>query len=149
MFRIRIHFLRIRILDSFPIPDPDFGSRIRIQVTKNKFFQSKNKILGEILVFNQKLGILLLFSTNQVGILLNRELLFGIIFLKISENHEKFVEKVDFYSSSSYSGSRSGFRIRIRIQSGNFNPDPPGSGSETLVCRNKEYFVGLRDALLD
>jgi len=40
-----------------------------------------------------------LFSSNQVGvgILLNRELLFGTVsFLKISENHEKFVEKVDF-----------------------------------------------------
>ena len=51
-----------------------------------------------------------------------------VSFLKISENHEKFVEKVDFYSSISLSGS--GFRIRIRIQSGNLNPDPPGS--ETL-----------------
>ena len=56
-------------------------------------------------------------------------------FLKISENHEKIVEKVDFFSSISLSGSGSGsgFRIRIRIQSGNLNPDPPISGSETLV----------------
>jgi len=83
--------------------------------------------LVENFVFN--LSILFLFSTNQVGIILNRELLFGI-FLKISENHEMFVEKVDFYSSISLSGSGSGFRIRIRIQSGNLNPDPPGS--ETL-----------------
>ena len=28
-----------------------------------------------------------------------------VLFLKISENHEKFVEKVDFYSSISLSGS--------------------------------------------
>ena len=73
-----------------------------------------------------------MFSANQVGFfLLNRELLFGII-LKISKNHEKFVEKVDFYSSISPPGSGFGFRIRIRIQPGNLNPDPPGSGFETL-----------------
>ena len=60
-------------------------------------------------------------------------------FLKISENHEKFVEKVDIYSSISLLGSGSGFRIRIRIQSGNLNPDPSGSGSETLVAE-PDYF---------
>ena len=38
---------------------------------------------------------------------------------------------MDFYSSISLSGS--GFRIWIRIQSGNLNPDPTGSGSETLA----------------
>ena len=41
--------------------------------------------------------------------------------LKISENHEKFAEEVDFYSSISLAGSV--FRIRIRIQPGDFNPD--------------------------
>ena len=45
VFRIRIRFLRIRILDFF---------RIRIQATKNKFFKGKNKILGEIFVLNPK-----------------------------------------------------------------------------------------------
>ena len=91
--------------------------------------------MGEILFSTQKVGILFLFSTNQVGILLNRYRNFYLVsFLKISENHEKFVEKVDFYSSISLSGSGSGsgLRIRIRIQQGNLNPDPTGSGSETL-----------------
>jgi len=48
-----------------------------------------------------------------------------ISFLKLSENHEKLAEKVDFYSSISLAGS--GFRIRIRIQPGDLNrihPDP-------------------------
>jgi len=40
-------------------------------------------------------------------------------------NHEKFAEKVDFYSSISLAGSG----LRIRIQSGNLNPDPPGSAT--------------------
>ena len=45
---------RTRILDFSPNPDFGSGSRIRIQVTKNKFFQSKNKILRLIFVFNPK-----------------------------------------------------------------------------------------------
>jgi len=57
--------------------------------------------------------------------------LYFISFLKLRENHEKFVEKVDYYSLISLPGS--GFRIWIRIQPGDLNPDPPGSGSETLV----------------
>ena len=57
--------------------------------------------------------------------------------MKISENHEKFVEKVEFYSSISLSRSGSGFRIRIRIQHGILNPDPTGSGSETLLRQRK------------
>ena len=71
MFRIRIRFLRIRILKFLfnPDPDSDSGSWIRIQATRNKIFQSKNKILGEIFVSTQKVGILFLFSTNQVSIL--------------------------------------------------------------------------------
>jgi len=59
------------------------------------------------LLSTQKVGILFLFSTNQVGILLNIEL----SFLKISENHKKFVEKVDFYTSISLSGSGSSMEI--------------------------------------
>ena len=82
-----------------------FAIRIRI-LTKDTFFKGNNKILGE-----------------KLSILLNRELSYGII-LKISENHEKFAEKVDFYSSISLAGSGSGFRIRIRIQPGDLNPDP-------------------------
>jgi len=106
----------------FTDPDPGFfpqsrsGSR---QKAKTKFWE-------KFLLSTQKVGILFLFSTNQEGILLNRELLFGIIL-----KNEIFMEKVDFYSSISLSGS--GFRIRIRIQTGNLNPDPPGSGSETLL----------------
>ena len=76
-------------------------------------------------VFNQ--------SSRQVPIFLKRYRNFYLVsFLKISENHEKFVEKVDFYSSISLAGSGSGFRIQIRIQHGNWNPDPTRSGSETL-----------------
>ena len=52
-----------------------------------------------------------------------------VSFLKINENHEKFADKVDFYSSISLVGS--GFRIRI--QPGDLNPDPSGSGSAKLV----------------
>ena len=61
-----------------------------------------------------------MFPTNQVGtyFIKQRTFIWYLSFLKISENHEKFVEKVDFYSS-----------IRIRIQSGNLNPDPTGSGT--------------------
>ena len=63
--------------DSF-FTDPDPGSRQQ----KTNFFEGKNKIWGKFFVFNPKstVGILFLFTTNQVGILLNRELLFGIIF---------------------------------------------------------------------
>ena len=44
----------------FTDPDPrffsqtGFGIRIRIQATKNYFFQNKNRFLGEIFVFNPK-----------------------------------------------------------------------------------------------
>jgi len=115
----------------FPNPDPDYGSgsRIQIQVTENKFFQSKNKSLGDIFVFNpQSRYFIFVFKQSSRYFIKQNYCL--VSFLKISENHEKFVEKVDFYSSISLSGS--GFRIRIRIQPGNLNPDPPGSGSETL-----------------
>ena len=68
----------------FADPDPGFfaqsGSGSRQQ--KTNFSKAKSKILGEIFVFIQKVGILFLFTTNQVpvGILLSGELLFGIIF---------------------------------------------------------------------
>jgi hypothetical protein len=53
---------------------------------------------------------------STVGILLNRELLHGTgtwyrSFLKISENHEKLAEKVDFYSSISLAESGSSLAI--------------------------------------
>ena len=67
-----------------------------------------------------------MFSTKKVGILLTGNF-FGIIFFK--KDHEKFSEKVYFYSSVSLAGSGSGFRIRIRIQPGDLNPDPRGSGT--------------------
>ena len=73
----------------------------------------------------RRYGTYLFFDYNQSRIK------YLVSFLKIRENHEKFVEKVEFYSS--ISGAGSGFRIRIRIQHGNLNPDPTGSGSETLV----------------
>ena len=79
MFRIRIHFLRIRIQDFFPNPDPDSGSGSR---HKKQFSKAKTKFWEKFWFLTQKVGtdILFLFTTNQVGILLNRELLFGIIF---------------------------------------------------------------------
>ena len=75
-----------------------------------------------------------------------------VSFLKIRENHEKFVEKVDFFSSISRSGSRSGFRIRIRIQHGNLNPDPPGSATLSVyrtpsllrIQKGEHFFYRLR-----
>ena len=90
MFRIRIRFLRIRILDFSPNPDPS-------RQQKTNFSKAKTKFWEKFLFSTQKFGILFLFSTNHVGILLNRERLFGII-----------------------------------IWYGNLNPDPTGSGSETL-----------------
>jgi len=82
------------------------------------FSKAITKFWLNFLFSTQKVGtqvpILFLFSTNQVGILLHREL------FKISENHEKFVDKVDFYCSISLPGS--GFGIRIRIL--NTDPDP-------------------------
>jgi len=76
VFQIRICFLRIRILDFFPNPDPDPGN-------KKLIFQRQKQNFGRNFCFQtQKVGILFLFSTNQVDILLNKEL-----FLKISENH--------------------------------------------------------------
>ena len=57
-----------------------------------------------------------------------------VSFLKISENHEKLVEKVDFYSSISLSGSVSGFRKT--------DPDPAWqfeSGSIMIRIRNTAH----------
>ena len=59
MLRIRIRFLRIRILEFFPDPDPG---------QKHIFLKGNNKILGDIFVFNQKSRYFI-----------ERELLFGII----------------------------------------------------------------------
>jgi len=102
------------------------------------YFQSKNKILGEIFVFNP-ISRYFIFVFNQSSrYFIKQRSLFGIIFT-ISENHEKFVEKVDFCCTISLSGSGFGFQIRIRIQSGNLNPDPTGSGSETLDLNAKTY----------
>ena len=115
-------------------PDPDPGKKTLI------FSKAIPKFWEKFLFSTQKVHILFLFSTNQVGILLNRELLFGTVsFLKISENHEKFVENLDSYSSISLPGS--GSRFRIRIQPGNLNPDPPGSGSATLYISCRTYTV--------
>ena len=61
------------------IPDPDPGSRQQ----KNNFSKAKTKFWEKFLFSTQKVSILFLFSTNQVGrvpIILNRELLFGILF---------------------------------------------------------------------
>ena len=74
MLRIRISFLRIRILEFFPNPDPDPGQ-------KHIFAKAKTKFWEKFLFSTQKVGILFLFSTNQVGILVNIELLFGIILI--------------------------------------------------------------------
>ena len=75
MLRIRIRFLKIRILEFFPNPDPDPGKKTQI------FSKAVTKFWEKLLFSTQKVGILFLFSTNQVGtgIVLNRELLFGII----------------------------------------------------------------------
>ena len=43
--------------------------------------------------------------------------------------------KVDIYSSISLLGS--GSRIQIRIQPGDLNTDPPGSGSATLISERQ------------
>ena len=59
----------------FSNPDPDPGK-------KTNFFKGDNKILGEIFIFNPK-SRYFIFVFNQsstVGILLNRELLFGKFF---------------------------------------------------------------------
>ena len=97
VFLIQIHFLRIRIQDFFP--NPNSGSRQQ----KTNFSKAKTKFWEKILFSTQKF----LFSTNQVGILFNRTFIWKVSFLKISENPEKFVEKVDFYSSISLPGSGS------------------------------------------
>ena len=73
-FRIRIHFLRIRIQGFPPIWIPDPGNK------KKKFSKAKTKFWDKFLFSTQEVGILFLFIANQVGILLNRELLIGIIF---------------------------------------------------------------------
>jgi len=76
VFRIRINFLRIRILDFSLSPDPG----------REKKFRGKNKILGENFVFNPKstVGILFLFSTNQVGRYFIKQNFNFLSFLKIS-----------------------------------------------------------------
>ena len=65
----------------FTDPDPGFfpqsGSGSRQQ--KTIFSKAKTKFWEKFWFSTQKVGILFLFLTNQVGILLNRELLFGII----------------------------------------------------------------------
>jgi len=66
LFRIQIHFFRIRIQDFFPNPDPDSGSGYRQQKTNN-FSKAKTKFWEKFLFSTQKVGILFLFSTNQVG----------------------------------------------------------------------------------
>ena len=65
--------------DSF-FPDlfPQSGSGSRQQ--KTNFSKAKTKFWEKFLFSTQKVGILVLFSSNQVGILLNRELMFGSIF---------------------------------------------------------------------
>ena len=75
VFQIRIHFLRIRIQDFFPNPDPNPARQ-----QKTNFSKAKTKFWEKFCFSTQKGGILFLFSTNQVGILFNRELLFCIIF---------------------------------------------------------------------
>ena len=97
-----------------PDPDPE---------AKTHFFKGNNKILAEIFIFNQK-NRYFIFVFNQKS-----RYYCLVSFLKISENHEKLVEKVDFYSSISLPGSGSGFRIWIRIQPDDLNPHPPGSGT--------------------
>ena len=67
----------------FTDPDPGFfypdsGSGSRQQ--KTNFFKAKIKFWEKFWFPTLNVGILFLFSTNQVGIVLNRELLFGIIF---------------------------------------------------------------------
>ena len=72
VLRIRIRYLRIRILEFFPNPDPDPGQK--------HIFKGNNKILGESLVFNQK-SRYFNFVFNQksmyvpTGIFLNREVI--------------------------------------------------------------------------
>ena len=115
---------------------------------KKLIFAKAIKIFWEKFLFStQKVGILFLFSANQVNRYFNKQRTFiwYLSFLKISDNYEKFVEKVHFYCSISLPGTGSGFRIRI--QPGNMNPDPPGSGSETLITcvtylsiRSDNYF---------
>ena len=56
--------------DSF-FTDPDPGNKKQI------FFKAKTKFWEKFLLSTQKVCIFFLLSTNQVGILLNRELLFG------------------------------------------------------------------------
>ena len=128
VLRIRIRFYGSRSRNYFPI-------RIRFPAPGKKtqiFSKAITKFWEKILFSIQKVGILFLFSTNQVGTVFCQKGNFYLVsFLKISEIHEKFVEKVDFNSSILLPGS--GFRIRIRIQPGDLNQDPPGSRSVTLV----------------
>ena len=99
----------------FTDPDPGSGS------SKKKLIFSKTITnFGRNFCFNPKSRdfIFVFNQSNTIGILLNKQLLF-VSFLKISENHEKLVEKVDFYSSISLPGSGSGLAVWIRI-----HPDP-------------------------
>jgi len=116
VFQIRIRFLRIRILDFFRIPDPGSGSR-----QKNSFFQRQKQNVGRN--FRSQPNIIFVFNQSSTGryFIKQRTFIWYLSFLKVSENHEKCVKKVDFYSSL----SGSGFRIRIRIHPGNLNPDHP------------------------
>jgi len=66
VFRIRIRFSRIRILDLFPDPDTDSGSGSRSSQQKTNFSRAKTKFLKKFLFSTQKVGILSLFLTDQV-----------------------------------------------------------------------------------
>ena len=101
-----------------------------------------------------KVGILFLFSTKNVGtlpIFVKTGNFYLVSILNISENLEKFAEKVDFYSSISLAGSGSELRVRIRIQPGDLNPDPPGygSGSATLDGRMRIPVVHIHGVVPD
>ena len=79
--------LRIRILfttDPDPGIFPQSGSR-----PKTHFYKGNKKNLGEIFVVKKK-SRYLFYKTGNGNFYL-------VLFLKISANHEKFAEKVDFH----------------------------------------------------
>ena len=71
-----------------------------------------------------------------------------VSFLKISEKHFKNLEKVDFYSSISLSGSG----LQIRIRPCNLNQDPTGSKTlhifvtALLIGRTRIWFIYFSSA---
>ena len=115
----------------FTDPDPGLFPQSGSKQQKPIFLRQKQNFERNF-CFQPKKYIFYLFSTNQVGILLNIELLFVIIF-KNKWKSWKICGKSGFFSSISLSGSGFRIRIQIRIQHGNLNPDPSGSGSETLI----------------